>query len=130
MSKRCYSCGLINFDDAEICKRCGSTLLGNPHLFPCPDCGHLMSRRASQCPQCGWTLQPVVAKPAWNPGVAAVLSFVIPGLGQMYKGEIGSAIVWFFVVGIAYGVGLATIVCLLPALALHIICVFDAAKRA
>jgi hypothetical protein len=23
----------------------------------------------------------------WNPGIAAVLSFLIPGLGQMYKGQ-------------------------------------------
>lgn len=30
-----------------------------------------------------------------NPGVAAVLSFFIPGLGQIYNGQIGMAIVYF-----------------------------------
>jgi TM2 domain-containing membrane protein YozV len=32
-----------------------------------------------------------------NPGVAAVLSAVIPGLGQIYNGLILRAIVWFII---------------------------------
>ena len=32
-----------------------------------------------------------------NPGVAAVLSAVIPGLGQIYNGQILRAIVWFII---------------------------------
>jgi len=32
-----------------------------------------------------------------NPGVAAVLSAVIPGLGQIYNGQILWAIVWFII---------------------------------
>ena len=32
-----------------------------------------------------------------NPGTAAVLSFVIPGLGQIYNGKILRAIFWFIV---------------------------------
>jgi len=32
-----------------------------------------------------------------NPGTAAVLSAVIPGLGQMYNGQIIWAIVWFII---------------------------------
>jgi len=32
-----------------------------------------------------------------NPGVAAVLSAVLPGLGQIYNGQILWAIVWFIV---------------------------------
>ncbi len=30
----------------------------NPNLFPCPDCGHYVSRLAPSCPQCGRTLTP------------------------------------------------------------------------
>ena len=30
----------------------------NPNLFPCPDCGHWVSRQAPNCPQCGRTLTP------------------------------------------------------------------------
>lgn len=34
---------------------------------------------------------------ARHPGVAAVLSAVIPGLGQIYNGQIMWAIVWFII---------------------------------
>jgi TM2 domain-containing membrane protein YozV len=32
-----------------------------------------------------------------NPGTAAVLSLLIPGLGQLYNGKILRAILWFLV---------------------------------
>ncbi|MEZ5362171.1 MAG: hypothetical protein R2748_07445 [Bryobacterales bacterium] len=37
----------------------------------------------------------------WNPGVAAVLSFVIPGLGQIYKRQLldGFGFLFFYVAG-------------------------------
>lgn len=34
----------------------------------------------------------------WSPGVAAVLSLVIPGAGQMYKGQVLNGLVWLVVV--------------------------------
>ncbi|HEY6461030.1 MAG TPA: DUF5683 domain-containing protein [Polyangiaceae bacterium] len=34
-----------------------------------------------------------------NPHVAAVLSFVLPGLGQLYNGKFWRAIFWFLVAG-------------------------------
>ena len=30
----------------------------NPNLYPCPDCGHFVSRQAPTCPQCGRALTP------------------------------------------------------------------------
>lgn len=58
----------------------------------CVSCGEKIDFKAEICPKCG-VKQPVeknsrsvvVLK---NPGVAAVLSFFIPGLGQIYNGEI------------------------------------------
>lgn len=40
---------------------------------------------------------------SWNPGMAAVLSFFIPGLGQLYKGEILTGFAYFFctIIGLA-----------------------------
>ena len=35
--------------------------------------------------------------------LAAILSLFIPGLGQLYKGHFVQAILWFLVVGAAYG---------------------------
>jgi len=34
-----------------------------------------------------------------NPGLAAVLSFLIPGLGQVYNGCILRGVIWFLVAG-------------------------------
>ncbi|MCL7413959.1 MAG: hypothetical protein M8353_10160, partial [ANME-2 cluster archaeon] len=35
-----------------------------------------------------------------NPGIAAIASFFIPGLGQIYNGEIGKGILFIIVGGI------------------------------
>jgi len=34
-------------------RRSRSTASQNPHLRPCPDCGHAISVRANSCPHCG-----------------------------------------------------------------------------
>jgi TM2 domain-containing membrane protein YozV len=56
----------------------------------------------------------------WSPGLAAVLSLFVPGLGQLYKGQIIRAVLWFLFVGMGY---LALIV---PGLVLHFFCVVGA----
>lgn len=72
----------------------------------CPTCGNQIHLHAEICPKCG-VRQPqsrsqelahddldfsatkayLIATPK-NPGLAAVLSFFVPGLGQIYNGEI------------------------------------------
>ena len=56
----------------------------------------------------------------WSPGLAAVLSFFIPGLGQLYKGQIINGVAWFFFVGLGY------LALILPGLVLHFFCVLGA----
>jgi len=58
----------------------------------------------------------------WSPGVAAVLSFCVPGLGQLYKGQVINGIVWFFAVGLGYAA------LILPGLLLHFFCIVGAAS--
>jgi TM2 domain-containing membrane protein YozV len=58
----------------------------------------------------------------WSPGLAAVLSFFVPGLGQLYKGQILNGIVWFFMVGLGY------VALILPGLVLHLLCIIGAAS--
>ena len=41
-------------------------------------------------------------EPPKNPGVAAVLSFFIPGLGQIYNGQIGMGILLLFLTAALY----------------------------
>jgi TM2 domain-containing membrane protein YozV len=58
----------------------------------------------------------------WSPGLAAVLSFFVPGLGQLYKGQILNGIAWFFMVGLGY------VALILPGLVLHLLCIIGAAS--
>lgn len=58
--------------------------------------------------------------PRWNPGVAAVLSLVIPGAGQIYKGQIFNGLLWMLLVIIGY------IAFVVPGLVLHLLCIIGA----
>ena len=41
-----------------------------------------------------------------DPGIAAVLSFLLPGVGQLYNGQLVWAIVWFIITpGLWIGTG-------------------------
>jgi hypothetical protein len=55
----------------------------------------------------------------WSPGLAAVLSLFLPGLGQLYKGQI-YGIFWFMFVSMDY------VALILPGLILHFFCVLGA----
>ena len=56
----------------------------------------------------------------WSPGLAAALSFFLPGLGQLYKGQFINGVVWFFAVMFGYAA------LILPGLILHFFCVLGA----
>ena len=58
----------------------------------CHNCGGEMDVKAEMCPECG-VRQSVNTTELKNPGVAAVLSFLFCGLGQIYNGEIAKGIV-------------------------------------
>lgn len=108
----------------------------------CRECGKQVSSEAPACPHCG-VPQPVfvngaptaalalpgpvpvhvVNAPRHSSGLAAVLSFFIPGLGQLYKGSVGAGILWFFAVAIGYAA------LILPGIILHICCVISAGSR-
>lgn len=106
----------------------------------CPFCAELINAEAIKCKHCQEFLEAkstnyqerkasnlnnnntVQKKAQWKPGIAALLSFVIPGAGQMYKGNVGRGLVWFFIVIIGYSMFI------LPGLILHIICIFAASS--
>lgn len=58
-SKKCLDCGLVNFLEADFCRRCGKAIaqtVGNLNLFACPDCANSCSKNANNCPHCGRVL--------------------------------------------------------------------------
>ena len=54
-----------------------------------------------------------------NNGVAAILSFFIPGLGQLGQGRLLAATAWFFMVIMGY------IFFIIPGMILHFLCLAD-----
>lgn len=56
----------------------------------------------------------------FSPGVAAILSLFVPGLGQLYKGQFFRAIIWFVIVVAGY------VALVLPGLVLHACCILGA----
>jgi TM2 domain-containing membrane protein YozV len=92
----------------------------------CPYCSELVAFSAKKCKHCGEFFDPQMRQSRmplqqrWNPGTAAVLSLVIPGAGQMYKGQIGPGIWWL--VGTVAGYCAFVV----PGLVLHIICIYKA----
>lgn len=98
-------------------------------LMTCPTCGREVSVSAANCPGCGHPFREaapavhVVSAPQrkWSGGVAAVLSFFFPGVGQMYKGQVLNGIVWMGAVFLGY------VFWLFPGLILHVFCVIGAA---
>ena len=108
----------------------------------CPYCGEPIRQGVAKCRHCHEILDLDLADErrepeplAYNPGIAAVLSFLIPGLGQLYKTQVLTGLAWFGVVQTLYAVGLlGTMVCLigLPVLMLavvmHLFCIVGAAS--
>lgn len=64
----------------------------------------------------------IIQNAQWNPGVAAVLSFLLPGLGQIYKGQIINGLAWFCLTALGY------ICCIVPGLVIHFCCILGAAS--
>lgn len=58
-----------------------------------------------------------------SPLLAAVLSLVVPGAGQLYTGNPLSALLWFVLVGAGYTL-------ILPGIFLHLFCIAAAASSA
>jgi len=143
--KTCPHCGKEIKAKADLCKYCrGDVSSGvmlavaataraeaeqHPETKTCPYCAEAIKWDAKVCKHCHRdlatggigtvALQPT---PQWSKGVAAVLSLVIPGAGQMYKGQVLNGMVWLFFVVFGY------VLFILPGVILHLCCIAGAAS--
>jgi hypothetical protein len=67
--------------------------------------------------------RPLVPRRHASPTIAALLSLIVPGAGQLYSGSALSAVLWFLIVGAGYTL-------ILPGLILHLFCIVSAAAAA
>ncbi|MGL4669798.1 MAG: double zinc ribbon domain-containing protein [Methanobacteriaceae archaeon] len=112
-TKFCTNCGAGIDAKAEICPKCGEKVLispPNPSKIQnsnetkfCTNCGAKIDTKAEICPKCGVrnTLLKVSTEKK-NPGLAALLSALVMGLGQIYNGKLGRGLV-FLISGIILG---------------------------
>lgn len=108
----CKNCGCELQEGAKFCKECGAEVIveeefsGEPQF--CSNCGYKMPKGLKFCPECG---SPTSNAPQVNntvnntgnavvnkekdPTLAAILSFLVVGLGQVYLGLTKKGILLF-----------------------------------
>ncbi|MCE5295900.1 MAG: DUF5683 domain-containing protein [Euryarchaeota archaeon] len=108
----------------------------NNQIKYCPNCGAQIDYRAEICPKCGMRVsqaqvqyQPMPAKPTKSEGLAAVLSFLIPGLGQIYNGQIGKGLI-MIIAAIVCGVLMLLLIGIVLYLILWVWGIYDAYNTA
>jgi hypothetical protein len=95
-------------------------------LKRCPYCSEIILSKAKKCKHCHEILdaelrKSILPQPKWSPAVAATLSLVIPGGGQVYRGKLIPGCLWAFFVAVGYGSFI------LPGIILHLLCISFAA---
>jgi TM2 domain-containing membrane protein YozV/uncharacterized Zn finger protein (UPF0148 family) len=121
-TKACPFCGEEILLDARKCKHCGEfidlTLRSTEPAKRAQDMGPY----AAPAPVVTQITNVNVGAHGkrWNPAVAMLLSLIIPGLGQIYKGQVLNGLVWLILTTAGY------FVFLIPGLVLHLLCILGA----
>ncbi len=134
-TKLCPFCSEEILLEAKKCKHCGEiidiTLRAADEARRAQD----MSRYAEPAPAPTIVMAPQAPAPVvtqitnvnvgtggkrWSPIVAMLLSVIIPGLGQMYKGQVLNGLVWLVITVVGY------FCFVIPGLIFHLLCILGA----
>lgn len=139
----CQNCGCEVDDESKFCKNCGSEIVKNEVVEVsetkfCANCGFEMDKSTKFCPECGTSTigEPLagsnvnaVSNVDKNSVLAAVLSFLIIGLGQIYLGLNKKGII-LFVAAIVSGVLMLVFIGYITWLLVWIYAIYDAYNSA
>lgn len=132
----CPECGAEIQENARFCRNCGAEISQNQGKKFCKNCGFEMDSNLSFCPECGTStsgqlnsVNPPVRYNEKSAGLAALLSFLIIGLGQIYIGLTKKGII-LFVLAIVSGILMMVFIGYIIWLLIWIYAIYDAYNSA
>jgi len=97
----------------------------------CKFCRSNIDALAMKCPKCQEWLTAKREQQPFNPGIAVLLSILIPGAGMLYRGKVLDGIVWLVLVFGVYWFVMNAVAASIPLLALalllHVVCIIRSA---
>ncbi len=111
-TRQCPYCAETIKAAARVCRYCGRDLVTGQTAAPVPIIQQAQPQIVVQAPP----------QQGWNPGIAAVLSFIIPGMGQIYKAQIGRGVLVFLMTAAGYALFVV------PGIIMHLIAIVDASQ--
>lgn len=138
----CQNCGVEAVEGAKFCKNCGSEIVWQEKEVKstkfCSNCGFEMKSDIKFCPECGTASAGVnvqktnvnsVVRSDKSSGLAALLSFLIIGLGQVYLGLTKKGII-LFVLAIISGILMLFVIGFILWLLVWVYAIYDAYNSA
>ena len=107
-------------NETKICPYCDETILAD--AIKCRYCKEMLDDNIpTSTSKPGYERYMENAKETkWSRRTAGILSFLIPGVGQIYKRQVGLGILWLIFVSVAYKPFL------IVGVLVHIGCIYDA----